>query len=162
MTLRARESHLKASEHFCPHDAQEEAPEALDTGPGMTLERRYFQDIRRCPRLSIDEERTLATQARHLMIARNLRLVAKVAYQYAHRGLPLMDLTGKHRQKIADVLLSANISQKQPVEFQLEFACEVQLFTCVVEAVTPHLVPVLYRLFLNHSRQVSKVSYGVY
>jgi RNA polymerase primary sigma factor len=59
----------------------------------------YLREIRKTPLLSVDEEVELAEkikqgdeQARALMIQANLRLVVKIAYDYNHFGLPLMDL----------------------------------------------------------------------
>lgn len=59
----------------------------------------YLRDIRRFPRLTPEEERTLAlacaagdADAQRTMVNRNLRLVVSVAREYAGRGVPLMDL----------------------------------------------------------------------
>ena len=61
--------------------------------------RRYLQEIRQFPRLSVDEERELARrcasgdeEAIRRMVDCNLRLVVSVARDYAGRGVPLMDL----------------------------------------------------------------------
>ena len=61
--------------------------------------RQYLSEIRRYPRLSVEQERELAkgcaegdeTAIRH-MVNSNLRLVVSVAREYAGRGVPLMDL----------------------------------------------------------------------
>ena len=59
----------------------------------------YFREIGRFPLLSADEERHLARQmaagvdgARERLIVSNLRLVVKIAQEYADIGIPLIDL----------------------------------------------------------------------
>ena len=59
----------------------------------------YLREIRRYPRLSVEEERDLAqrcSQGDEIAIRRmvncNLRLVVSIAREYAGRGVPLMDL----------------------------------------------------------------------
>jgi len=59
----------------------------------------YLQDIGKVPLLKLEEEATLARRiqkgdaaAREHMIRANLRLVVKIAHDYSHFGLPLMDL----------------------------------------------------------------------
>ena len=59
----------------------------------------YLQEIRRFPRLSAEEERTLAMACKQgdedairQMVSSNLRLVVSVAREYAGRGVPLLDL----------------------------------------------------------------------
>ena len=61
--------------------------------------RQYLQEIRRYPRLSIQEEQDLARrcaegdqEAIRQMVNCNLRLVVSVAREYAGRGVPLLDL----------------------------------------------------------------------
>ena len=61
--------------------------------------RHYLQQIRRYPRLTVQEERELAKlcaegdeDAIRQMVSSNLRLVVSVAREYAGRGVPLMDL----------------------------------------------------------------------
>jgi len=59
----------------------------------------YLNDIRRTPLLTAEEENRLALRvqrgdqaAREHMIKANLRLVVKIAYDYNHLGLPILDL----------------------------------------------------------------------
>ena len=72
---------------------QEAAPAA------PTILQIYFREIARFPLLSPDEERRLARDvaagrdgARERLIVSNLRLVAKIARDYADLGLPMIDL----------------------------------------------------------------------
>ena len=60
---------------------------------------RYLQEIRQYPRLTPEQERSLAERcaqgdadAIRQMVDSNLRLVVSVAREYAGRGVPLMDL----------------------------------------------------------------------
>ncbi len=61
--------------------------------------RQYLSEIRRYPRLTVDQEQELAKRcadgdeaAIRQMVNSNLRLVVSVAREYAGRGVPLMDL----------------------------------------------------------------------
>jgi RNA polymerase primary sigma factor len=61
--------------------------------------RQYLSEIRRYPRLTVDQERDLAKrcadgdeEAIRQMVNSNLRLVVSVAREYAGRGIPLLDL----------------------------------------------------------------------
>ena len=61
--------------------------------------RQYLQEIRAFPRLTVEEERVLAsrcaegdTEAVKQMVSSNLRLVVSIAREYAGRGVPLLDL----------------------------------------------------------------------
>jgi RNA polymerase primary sigma factor len=65
----------------------------------QALLQRYLAEIGRLPRLTREEEHTLAErvrqgdeEARRKLIEANLRLVLKLARRYVGRGLPLMDL----------------------------------------------------------------------
>jgi RNA polymerase primary sigma factor len=67
-----------------------------DSDPIIKL---YLREIMETPLLSPQEEIELAArikkgdrEARALMIKANLRLVVKIAHDYAHFGLPLLDL----------------------------------------------------------------------
>ncbi len=72
--------------------------EEYDDGNPSSLQL-YLREIRKTPLLSINEEIKLAgkikkgdERARAQMIQANLRLVVKIAYDYNHFGLPIMDL----------------------------------------------------------------------
>jgi len=72
-------------------------PERQQARP--TLLDLYFREIGRFPLLSAEQERRLARQmaaridgSRERLIVSNLRLVAKIAQEYADVGLPLIDL----------------------------------------------------------------------
>lgn len=61
--------------------------------------RQYLREIRRFPRLTVEQERELAQrcaegdeEAIRQMVSANLRLVVFVAMEYADRGVPLLDL----------------------------------------------------------------------
>ena len=62
----------------------------------------YMRAIHKTPLLTADDEVRLAhkvqegnQQAREQMIAANLRLVVKIAHEYNHFGLPLLDLVSE-------------------------------------------------------------------
>lgn len=74
------------------HEAERES-----AGPSMLTI--YFRDIARFPVLSREEEQKTARDmaagvdgARERLIVSNLRLVAKIAQEYAETGMPLIDL----------------------------------------------------------------------
>jgi RNA polymerase primary sigma factor len=61
--------------------------------------KRYLREIMRVPLLTPQDEITLSarikkgdSEARAWMIKANLRLVVKIAHDYANLGLPLLDL----------------------------------------------------------------------
>ena len=75
-----------------------------DTNPAVVSAgeddmRQYLSEIRQYPRLTAEEERSLARrcaegdqEAIRRMVSSNLRLVVSVAKEYAGRGVPLLDL----------------------------------------------------------------------
>ena len=70
-----------------------------DSDTGFKL---YLREIGKTPLLTIEEEITLAArikkgdkEARTHMITANLRLVVKIAHDYANIGLPLLDLVSE-------------------------------------------------------------------
>lgn len=70
--------------------------------PSSTVLEYYFEDLRRRPVLSREEEQELARaaragdlSARERLIASNLRFVVKLAKRYRGLGLPLEDLVGE-------------------------------------------------------------------
>lgn len=76
---------------------KEQQPSPVSAGEDDV--RQYLHEIRRFPRLTAEEERTLAKRcaegdedAVRRMVNSNLRLVVSVAREYAGRGVPLLDL----------------------------------------------------------------------
>jgi RNA polymerase primary sigma factor len=70
-----------------------------DSDAGIKI---YFREIGQLPLLTPQEEIDLAArikkgdrEARALMIKANLRLVVKIAHDYANSGLPLLDLVSE-------------------------------------------------------------------
>jgi RNA polymerase primary sigma factor len=81
-----------------PH-ADADAPSLVDHRDERSILQLYLNEIRRTPLLTAEEEGKLAARvlrgdhaAREHMIRANLRLVVKIAYDYSHLGLPLLDL----------------------------------------------------------------------
>ena len=81
-------------------------PRQMQSDPGITATHQekgtfelYLQDIGRYPLLTVKQERELAERiqkgdmrAREQMIQSNLRLVVRIAKDYAYYGVPLLDL----------------------------------------------------------------------
>ena len=72
---------------------------AMPQGSGEDDVRQFVAEIRKYPRLTVQEERQLAQrcaqgdeEAIRQMVNSNLRLVVSVAREYAGRGVPLLDL----------------------------------------------------------------------
>src|SRR5664280_876852 len=80
-------------------EQETEAASAIDHRDEHSTLQLYLNEIRRTPLLTAAEENQLATRirrgdhaAREHMIKANLRLVVKIAYDYNHLGLPILDL----------------------------------------------------------------------
>ena len=80
-------------------DLKDKKTDTLTVSAGEDDMRQYLQEIRRYPRLTVEEERELARrcaegdeEAIRRMVNCNLRLVVSVAREYAGRGVPLLDL----------------------------------------------------------------------
>src|SRR5271166_2560249 len=90
----------------------------------------YLREIMRVPLLTPQDEITLAarikkgdSEARALMIKANLRLVVKIAHDYANLGLPLLDLISE-----------GNIGLMKAVErFDPAKGGEVEYLWCLVD-----------------------------
>jgi RNA polymerase sigma factor (sigma-70 family) len=105
-----RERSVSEAEQDLPEEPEEEdlleepvdasSDDAPDAGArGSAILSVYLREIARIPRLTQEEERTLAVrvqageqEAERQLVEANLRLVVKIAKRYTHRGLPLLDL----------------------------------------------------------------------
>jgi len=95
-----------------------DTPEVAPIAKEPALEA-YLKDISRLDLLTPEEERSLArrlakgdAEARERMILSNLRLVVSIARNYAHRGLPLMDLIEEGNIGLVKAVEKFNYRQK--------------------------------------------------
>jgi len=107
--------------------------------------RQYLQEIRRYPRLSVQEEQDLARrcaegdeEAIRQMVNCNLRLVVSVAREYAGRGVPLLDLI----QEGSIGLIAA----AKKFDYTLEFRFSTYATKWIRQGVT--------RCLMNHAAQI--------
>lgn len=96
MVLLNKHVHINSEAHKSDDYSQTQVPESSQDRNVMQT---YMRAIQKTPLLSADDEVRLAQkvqagnqQAREQMIAANLRLVVKIAHEYNHFGLPLLDL----------------------------------------------------------------------
>ena len=107
--------------------------------------RQYLQEIRRYPRLSVQEEQDLARrcaegdqEAIRQMVNCNLRLVVSVAREYAGRGVPLLDLI----QEGSIGLIAA----AKKFDYTLDFRFSTYATKWIRQGVT--------RCLMNHAAQI--------
>jgi RNA polymerase primary sigma factor len=93
---------MKLQEHMTIDLKERNAPAGMDGENSDTGIKIYLREIRQIPLLTPQEEIDLAArikkgdrEARALMIKANLRLVVKIAHDYANLGLPLLDLVSE-------------------------------------------------------------------
>ena len=121
----------------------EKEPPVLSAGEDDM--RQYLSEIRRYPRLTAEEERSLARrcaagdqEAIRQMVNSNLRLVVSVAREYAGRGVPLLDLI----QEGSIGLLAA----ARKFDYTLDFRFSTYATKWIRQGVT--------RCILNHSQLI--------
>ena len=120
--------------------------------------RQYLSEIRRYPRLTVEQERQLAKRcasgdesAIRQMVNSNLRLVVSVAKEYAGRGVPLMDLV----QEGSIGLLAA----AKKFDAQLDFRFSTYATKWIRQGVTKSLVnhAQLIRIPAHTAERIRKV-----
>src|SRR5205809_7772278 len=90
---------------------------AEDSDTGIKI---YLREIGQIPLLTPEQEIDLAAkikkgdrEARALMIRSNLRLVVKIAHDYANLGLPLLDLVSEGNIGLTKAVRKTGLSQRR-------------------------------------------------